>query len=387
LLDPLTVETFLDEIWGTTHYHLKRRRAGYFDGLVHGASTVEELLEHLAAEPSAVGLVKGIDNKDPDQLADGGLDLARLRDDFADGYTIVADNLERYVRPIASLSHSIEVELNFPTQVNAYVTPPESQGFIPHYDHHDVLVLQVRGSKTWHLYGDAAVPPHQMQRRKEVVAADLPSPTDLRLQAGDVLYLPRGRVHAAETNSEPSVHLTAGIHAPTVLTLLTHALHTLSLRDDDVHARLPPRHLDDDGVRAGLGALVRDIVEGPSVVTGGLDAMEDVLVRRGRCPPVGQGARSAAGIDGQTLVTKYQPLYSRVAAVAGGVALRFAQLSISAAADHHAALLFVSRSAEPFRVCDLPGLTEAQQTKLARTLIVAGFLVRLPSEDADTAGQ
>ena len=111
--------------------------------------------------------------------------------------------------------------------------------------------------------------------------------------------------------------------------------------------------------------------------------MEDALVRRGRCPPVGQ-ISNAVGIDGQTLVVKYQPLYSRVTGVAGGVALQFAQLSISAGSDHEAAMMFVSRSTEPFRVGDLPGLRAAQQMELARTLIVSGFLVRLP-DDSDAA--
>ena len=116
---------------------------------------------------------------------------------------------------------AIEVELNFATKVNAYITPPESQGFVAHYDEHDVLILQIQGSKIWHLYDGADVPPHELRRdeEKSVAIDGLPLPTDLRLEVGDVLYLPRGRVHAAESNSEPSVHLTVGIHAPTVLML------------------------------------------------------------------------------------------------------------------------------------------------------------------------
>ncbi len=376
--------TFLDTVWGARHYHVKRGCAGYFDSLLHGPSAVEELLECFRREPSAaVRLVRGNGKKGPDayRLADRGLDLARIRNDFADGYTIVLDNVERYVRTIGSLSHSVEVELNFPTQVNAYVTPPESRGFVPHYDEHDVLILQVQGSKTWHLY-DVDVPPHEMERREAVDAAGLPSPIELRLEAGDVLYLPRGRVHGAETGLESSLHLTIGIHAPTVLTLMIRALHSLSLRDDRVHTRLPPRYLDDPRLRAGLEVVVGDVVrtvEHPSVIAESLDALEDALVRRGRCPPVGQISNSV-GIDGQTPVVKYQPLYSRVTAVAGGVALQFAQLSIRGDADHEAAMLFLSRSTEPFRIRDLPGLTAAQQTELARTLIVSGFLVRLPDD-------
>jgi hypothetical protein len=377
------VQTFLDQIWGATHYHVKRRCAGYFDGLLHPPSAAEELLGHVQSEPSAVRLVRGEEHKEGDvyRLADGSLDLVRVWNDFAAGYTIVLNGVEQYVPAIASVSHSIEVELNFPTQVNAYVTPPESHGFLPHYDQHDVLVLQIQGAKIWHLYGDA-VAPHVMRRYDEVVAADLPAPTDLLLESGDMLYVPRGQVHSAETNSEPSVHLTMGIRAPTVLTLLTHMLYLLSVRDDRVHTRLPPRHLDDAAAWASLDALVHDmtrIFEDPNVIAEGRGAMAEILARRGRCPPVGQ-IPNAAAIDEQTLVVKHQPLYSRVTAVAGGVALQFAQLLISFDSDHKPALLFLSRSTEPFRIGDLPGLCATQQMELARKLIASGFLILLPDD-------
>ncbi len=381
MLHPVGVDTFLDEIWATSHHHIQRCRPGYFDKLLPGPSAVDVLLEHVQPEPSAMRLVKGGEDKDPASYrrADGGLDPVRVREGLAGGYTIVVNGVERYLRTIASLSHSIEVELNFPTRVNAYATPPKSTGFVPHYDPHDVLVLQIEGSKTWHLSDAAAVPPHEIQRRKGVGTAGLTSSTDVTLQPGDVLYLPRGQVHSAETGSEPSVHLTIGLHAPTVLTLLTHELHTLSLRDPRMHARLSPRHLDDASARAGLGELVRDGVralEDPEILTESLDALADVLVRRGRCPPVGR-VSDTVGIDGRTLVAKYEPLYARVAHVDDRVVLRFAQLSVGAGADHEAAMLFLAGSTEPFRVGELPGLNNAQQIGLAQTLILNGFLVRL----------
>ncbi len=390
LLRPLAMETFLDQIWGTRYCHLERRCAGYFDGLLEPAA-VEELLEFIRPEPSAVRLVRNQESKPPNtyRFANNAIDLVRVRNAFADGYTIVLNGLERYLPAIASLSHSIEVELNFETQVNAYITPPGSQGFLPHFDDHDVLILQIQGSKTWHV-SDADVPAHEMRRLDEVVRTDLPLPTDLRLEAGDVLYLPRGRVHAAEANTEPSIHLTLGIHAPTVLTLITQALESLSFRDDRVLVRLPPRHLDDGGVRASVDGLVRDIaraIEDPNVIADGFGALGDALVRRGRCRPVGQlvsNAVEARRIDVRTLVVKYQPLYSRVLAMADGVALQFANSLVPAGPDHRAAMLFLSKSTEPFRVRDLPGLQAAQQVELARSLIVDGFLVRLPDESPGT---
>lgn len=201
------------------------------------------------------------------------------------------------------------------------------------------------------------------------------------------MYLPRGRVHAAEANAEPSIHLTLGIHAPTVLTLVTRALEALSLRDDRVLARLPPRYLDDAGEHAHLNDLVREVLEAieePDAIADGLAALGGALVRRGRCRPVGQlvsNAVEAKRIDGQTRVAKYQPLYSRVLEMAGGeVALQFGQSVVRAGPEHRAAMLFLSKSTNPFQVRELPGLCEEQQAELARTLVVDGFLVRLHEE-------
>ena len=383
LLQPLTVQTFLDEIWGATHYHVKRCRAGYFDSLLQAPSAVEQLLELFRREASTVHLSKGKDKRGGDSylLDDDSLDLVRIRNDFADGYTIIFGGVERYVRTIASLAHSIEAELNFPIQVNAYVTPPGSQGLVAHYDDHDVLILQIQGSKSWYLYDGPDVPPREMhpEKNKAVAVDGLPLLADLCLEVGDVLYLPPGRVHAAEANSEPSVHLTVGLHPPTLLTLAIAALYSHRFDDDRLNTRLPPRHLDDADVQATLGALLRDAVkavEHPGAIAGGLDTLADALVRLGRCPPIGS-ISNATGIDGQTLVRKYQPLYSRVKAVDDGIALQFASLSMAAGPDHEAAMRFISSSTEPFRVSDLAGLGANQQIELVRSLIVSGFLVRL----------
>jgi bifunctional lysine-specific demethylase and histidyl-hydroxylase NO66 len=385
LLQPLTVETFINEIWGATHYHVSRNSPEYFDNLLDGSASVDELVGLFRPDRSLVRLVREDEKKDPYvyRLPDGGFDVAGIGKDFADGYTIVLGSIERFVRTIASLSHSIEVELNFTTQVNAYVTPPESQGFVAHYDEHDVLILQIWGSKIWHLYNGADLAPHQMCRQDPAATDALPPPTDVRLEVGDVLYLPRGRVHAAEATSEVSVHLTVGLHAPTLLMLVTRALQSLSYSDDRVHTQLPPRYLDDPDVRASLGVLVRDVgeaLEQPSVIAEGLGSLEDDLVKRGQPSPVGQAISAAVGIDGHARVRKYQPLYSRVTDTSDGVALHFAQLVINVAPDHKDALQFLSKSTEPFRIYDLPGLSAAQQTELARTLIVTGFLIRLPDD-------
>jgi ribosomal protein L16 Arg81 hydroxylase len=386
LLEPLPVETFVDKVWAKTHYHVQRECPGYYDDLLPGPSASVALLESFRSEPSMVRLIREHDKKSSDGyvLNDGSLDLARIRTDFDAGFTIVLEDVEQYVRAIAALTQAVEVELNFATKVNAYVTPPHSQGFVAHYDGHDVLILQIQGSKIWHLYDGVEVPPHQLRREQKWIDVDrLSSSSDVLLEAGDALYVPRGLVHAAEATAGPSVHLTVGIHAPTALTFAAAALNALSFSDDRLNVRLPVRHLADAGLRTALSGLLRDVakaIENPRAVAGGIDALADILVRRGQCPPVGP-VSNAIGIGGDTLVRKYQPLLSRVTVVDGGLALQFAQLSMTATADHEAAMRFASDSVEPFRVRDLPGLTDAQQIELARTLIVSGFLLRCNATD------
>ena len=385
LLEPLSVDAFLDEFWGKSHYHVSRSSPDYFDRLLDGADSVDALLAVYRPHLSLVSLVRQQERKDQYvyRLADGTFDVAAIGQDFADGFTIVLDSVQRYVRSIASLAHSIDVELNFAAQVNAYFTPPQSQGFVPHFDDHDALIVQLQGSKIWHLYEGIDVAPHEMWRHDSIPAAELPTPIDVRLETGDVLYLPRGRVHAAESTSELSVHLTVGLHAPTLSLLAARMLNALNNSDERAHIQLPPRFLSDPDVRAGLGSLVHEITESlerPEAIAAALDSLEADLVRRGQCHPLGAGISDAVDIDDQTRVVKYQPLYSRVTEDSGGVALHFAQSVVNAGIDHREALQYLARSTEPLRVSDLPGLSDMQRIELARTLILQGFLLRLPSD-------
>ena len=358
LLEPLSVETFLDEIWGKDHYHFTSART--FDALLPEPSTVEGLLELFRHEPSALRLVRGKDKKGPDsyRLADGTLDVASVRNDFADGYTIVMDGVEQYARTIGTLARSLEVELNFPAQVNTYITPAQSSGLVPHYDDHDVLILQIQGSKTWHLYVGADLSPREIQRDtdKAVVLESLPAPSDVHLEAGDVLYVPRGRVHAAETHSEPSIHLTVGIHAPTVLMLAISAvLAELPRRPSECPAAGPSSR------RCGAGRTVRDLVleavatvRAPDALTTLVGRLSDALVRRGKCPPVGQIA-IANTVATQTRVVKYEPPYSRVKAADGGVTRQLPACRSTPAPTTPPRCDSSLRTA-PFQVGDLPGL-------------------------------
>ncbi|MGI8948429.1 MAG: cupin domain-containing protein [Ornithinimicrobium sp.] len=136
---------------------------------------------------------------------------------FADGATIVLQGLHRTWGPVADLSQSLAADLGHPVQVNAYVTPQQSQGFSDHYDVHDVFVLQIHGAKRWSIREPVLRAPLRDQpwteHRAEVErAAQRPPHLDATLRPGDCLYLPRGFIHSAAAVGGVSIHLTIGVH-------------------------------------------------------------------------------------------------------------------------------------------------------------------------------
>src|SRR5690606_30200585 len=77
------------------------------------------------------------------------VDTARVLAEFAAGATIVLQGLHRTWPPLKAFTRELVNALGHPAQVNAYVTPASSRGFDPHYDVHDVFVLQIAGQKRW----------------------------------------------------------------------------------------------------------------------------------------------------------------------------------------------------------------------------------------------
>jgi len=128
-----------------------------------------------------------------DDLADPG----GVYELFHGGATIVLQSLHRFWPPLARLARDLELALTHPVQVNAYITPPASQGLGVHHDEHDVFVLQVYGRKQWDVHDPDGKPEDRL-----VVA---------ELAPGDCLYIPQRFPHAAWTAATASVHLTVGV--------------------------------------------------------------------------------------------------------------------------------------------------------------------------------
>jgi hypothetical protein len=156
-------------------------------------------------------------------------------------------------------------------QVNAYLTPPESQGFSAHYDVHDVFVLQISGQKRWRIHAPVHPAPLRDQpwtdHRDAVEARAAQAPLmDVVLQPGDALYLPRGYLHAATALGQLSAHVTIGVHVWTRRHLVERLLAAAG-EFEELRATLPlgvdvtdPASVRDD-LAATIEALTRRLKE------------------------------------------------------------------------------------------------------------------------------
>lgn len=189
-----------------------------------------------------------------DDLPDPG----RVFEHVHRGATLVLQGLHRYWPPITRLCRGLEDVLTHPVQANAYLTPPASRGLEVHHDTHDVLALQLAGTKHWVVHEPAVEAPLPSQRWSADRYTPGPLVLDTVLDAGDCLYLPRGTPHAAETTTGVSLHLTVGIRPVTWVDVLRRAFARVE-DEAALRASLPAGFADDPAeLVAGVAARLEE---------------------------------------------------------------------------------------------------------------------------------
>ena len=121
------------------------------------------------------------------------------------------------------------------TQMNVYVTPANSVGFVSHFDSHDVFVLQLYGSKNWRVYDNPPVIlpandwPRKRIKRYMKIKNHSKRLINNVLKQGDALYIPRGYIHDADCKDlkDDSVHVSIGFFAPLFADLVHYGLDLL----------------------------------------------------------------------------------------------------------------------------------------------------------------
>lgn len=392
LLDPQGADAFFASSFEKQRLFVQRDRPDYFASLLT-LDDIDRILTTLEASDEDISLVNAASPiKYSDYVyGDDSINADRLFRLHEAGATVILNHLHRRHPPLAELCAALELEFSALFQANVYLTPPAAQGFKPHFDTHDVFVLQIAGSKRWRLYGtpvDRALKGHGDDARQ-----DDPGPVgeELEMRAGDTLYIPRGLVHDAKSTGETSLHVTVGVMAWTWFDFLLEAVETLASRDREARAALPPGFarpgFDRESFRETFAGLARRLASGvdPNLL---LDRFADRFTDQRRPFLRGQmEALQRADALAPDSVVGCRPYSAwRLAEAADSVTLRFHGNEITLPAFAAAALRYALETPR-FRVADMPGeLDDAGKVVLARRLVREGLLMPKRGKPAATAG-
>ena len=166
------------------------------------------------------------------EAVSGVADPERISQLLGAGATLVLQNLERCMPKLGTLADQLARSLSHPVQINAYLTPPGAAALARHADAHDVIVVQLLGTKHWTIADESN-----------------------ELAGGDVVYIPRGTPHSAETDRSTSLHLTIGILNVTARKVLQRLIDGLPL-DESLPMRFA--EMDVDTLAAWLAERTRD---------------------------------------------------------------------------------------------------------------------------------
>lgn len=215
LLNPVAVSDFFSKYWEKKACLIKRQQSNYFSNFISFEGIDQMLLKN------HVEFTKNIDvtsykNGIRETLNPEGRAMPPVVwDHYGQGCSIRLLNPQTFLPGLYTLSATMQEYFQCLVGANAYLTPPNSQGFAPHYDDIEAFVLQIEGRKRWKLYKPrktSEILPRFSSgnfTQKEIGKPVL----EEVLEPGDVLYFPRGTIHQACT--EPgyhSLHITLSVY-------------------------------------------------------------------------------------------------------------------------------------------------------------------------------
>jgi bifunctional lysine-specific demethylase and histidyl-hydroxylase NO66 len=385
LLDPVRPATFLAEYWEKSALAVGRVDSRYFAALP-GLDSVDELItatsSHSAGQSDDLRIIK-TDQEDvlaerrPRALANGLPDIHAIYREYQSGCSLVINHLHRRSAAVAELCAMLERDLHHPVGANLYLTPRGAQGFKPHVDTHDVFILQLHGTKDWYVAAsNDALPLPSMKRGPYEAQREY---REFKLRPGEVLYLPRGFVHYAKTQTASSLHLTVRIEVYRWLDLMSEALQELAKEHADFRGALPPafltRPLEAAKVRDLTDILVRRMQD-RALIELAKERVGTRLFAATKAAIAGQFAAldAAADLTINCTVVRTRGLLCRVRCTADAAAIEFTGNYVSGPAFLEPALTFVAEH-ERFAVRDLPGdLSQADKVDLVGRMINEGLL-------------
>lgn len=388
LIAPLDTATFFGRYWEQHPLHVARNAPAYYDALLTVADIDRHIFSNQNLALTPFRFFKGKDEARP-PLAGGPIpnvvDHAQVFALLAQGYGMYLNFPERIFPALQAFFQRLAGTLKVRALSHLILSPPNVPGFLPHTDPYGVFVLQLAGEKSWFLYDIPEQPPSAVGRNYHHYTQRPPTQTVV-VRAGDLLYLPRGMVHAVATGASHSLHLSLALTPPTGADVARRLLQSLAdrpfMRDyvpfgalsgaanAPADAQLFKQALIEAIAAADLSALLEDAHQSALQAQAAPPSLRQLLARD--------------RLNGGTRVQITPGLTWRLIDLADRCVLVFEDQRLEFPAHWRPSLeeLFARRCC---RIDELGGalpITEAERVQVARNLLRGGFLQALDGDCA-----
>jgi len=145
-----------------------------------------------------------------------------------DGATLVVDSVERLHEPVYEFCLGLEQVFGVPLQADLYASWRDGPARELQWNDHEAIVLHLHGTKGWRVSNPTAFCPSIKAPPQKPVGAPAWAGD---LEAGDLLYIPRGWWYADSSFGQPALYLVVTFKNPTGLDIMHRLVETLSMLD------------------------------------------------------------------------------------------------------------------------------------------------------------
>ena len=369
LIDPISVDDFRENYWEQKPFLIKGK-AEFFSELFQWQDVDNIFLDHtfrakdirVAKRGALVPEAKYIDSK-------GCIDPVAIAKLYQNDHTVVFEHLDKHHAKLRLFANEIESKLKLRSRTNVYVSPASSTGFNPHYDPHCVMIMQIAGSKEWCLYENSEVLP--IDGHQKPLDSTIKPFATFMLEPGDVLYLPRGCIHAPRTIDKKSLHVTIGFKSYKYYEMLE--LLTQDIVQNSSYFRKGiafDRSFDEtefkrqviDFIKASDLAYYRDVIE-----------RKYLIKKQATVEQLFSHVEKVNSINLSSVLTINKSVSYQMVSDENKLKLTFDKCSLELPSVLKGAVEFIINT-DLFSVSDIPYLNEEEQLALSKKLCQTNFI-------------
>lgn len=384
LIHPTSLDDFKEKHWNKKTLLIRREDSKYYKSLLTIAN-IDQVLDLHRPKGSSLRVVKNQEplNATKYENKDGSLNLNQLYAAYSDGYTIVINEIDRFWKPIKTLCQNVRHLLNHKTKGNMYLTPKNQKALLPHYDTHDVFVIQVAGKKHWKIYDDQYKTPLVDSFQPIFQREQLQNLKEITLNAGDMMYIPRGVPHEAYTTNDSSLHLTIGVYPTQWLDLISKSLQNLAQTDVSLREALPISYLSNRDTFKKISTTIEKISQNLFKEISQEENVKNALQFLGEefrteSQPKGDGHFNNLDqidrVDLNTNLIKRESMTCSIQQIGNAVRIIYPGNVIRGPIGIAASLQFIAENHTGFQVHEIPILNNINKIKLSKRLIRGGLL-------------